>query len=69
MARWMLDCGQCGQEFTQSEISDDAWSPLDPYTWSVVKPIFPLEGLKAICPHCKGESIYERHQLIYRAHA
>jgi endogenous inhibitor of DNA gyrase (YacG/DUF329 family) len=66
VARWILDCPECSQDFTHSEISVPG-KPLDAFSWLGSKPDFPDEGITFECPHCKKASVYKRHQLRYRA--
>jgi hypothetical protein len=42
MSRWVLDCIECHEDFTHTEISTfDETLPLDPYLlWSCAKPEF-----------------------------
>jgi hypothetical protein len=67
MARWVLDCPDCNEDFTQSEIPESDSLVPDPFTGSVAKPEFPTDGLSLRCPNCKTTSVYQRYQLIYRA--
>jgi endogenous inhibitor of DNA gyrase (YacG/DUF329 family) len=67
MARWVLACPECQQEFTHSEIVPSALRELDPFTRTEVKPEFPSGGLNVLCPHCSQPSVYQRYQLLYRA--
>jgi hypothetical protein len=39
----------------------------DIFTEFTTKPEFPKDGLSMPCPSCKEVSVYQRHQLIYRA--
>lgn len=67
MSRWVLACPECNAEFTHSEILPGAPSVRDPFTRAEVKPEFPKAGLNVPCPHCSRPSVYQRHQLLYRA--
>ena len=69
MARWVLSCPDCVKDFTQSEIPERSLLIPDPFTGTVVKPEFPAGGQTVACPNCKSTSVYQRHQLIYRASA
>jgi phage FluMu protein Com len=40
---------------------------MNSYNWPVAKPEFPAAGLKIKCPNCKKSSVYQPHQLMYRA--
>jgi hypothetical protein len=67
MARWVLVCPECKQDFTQSEIPS-GWNGggrLDPFIGYLVKPEFPPSGLKMECPNCKKASLFQRYQLTY----
>ena len=69
MARWVLTCPKCKQEFTHSQVKDDdegGASLLDPFSWIAGKPRFPEAGLAVTCPNCTAQTIYQRHELIYR---
>jgi endogenous inhibitor of DNA gyrase (YacG/DUF329 family) len=63
MPRWVLNCPNCQQEFTHTQIERRSLQDyyLEP------KPDFPREGMSVQCPHCNASSIYQRHQLTYRA--
>lgn len=65
MARWVLDCQQCHEEFTHSEITQSGPSLRDPFTQPETKPPFPAGGLKIVCPNCNQPGLYQRHQLVY----
>ncbi len=66
MARWVLGCPKCNVDFTHAEISPDDRLP-DPFLRNPAKPEFPTGGLTIMCPNCGKASVYQRHQLIYRA--
>jgi endogenous inhibitor of DNA gyrase (YacG/DUF329 family) len=67
MARWVLNCPHCKQEFTHSEISARASSLPDPFlAGSPIKPEFPKDGQSVACPNCTKPSVYQRYQLIHR---
>jgi len=68
MPRWVLDCPECGEEFTHSEIDVENRSPLlDSFAWIGDKPEIPQEGVSLVCPNCSKVSVYKRHELTYRA--
>jgi hypothetical protein len=67
VARWVSGCLKCNAEFTHSEISADDRLP-DTFLGGAPKPDFPAGGLTLSCPNCGEVSVYERHQLRYRAH-
>ena len=69
MTSWVLYCHLCDAEFTHSQISDNRSSILDPFTGAEIKPEFPIGGESLVCPNCKGTSVYQRYQLMYRASA
>jgi endogenous inhibitor of DNA gyrase (YacG/DUF329 family) len=66
MPRWILDCPECGKDFTHSEVPVPV-KPLDAFAWLGDKPNFPVEGVSLECPNCNTASLYQRHQLVYRA--
>jgi endogenous inhibitor of DNA gyrase (YacG/DUF329 family) len=66
VARWIVNCPECSQDFTHSEISIPG-KGLDPFMWLGDKPDFPPEGVTLECPNCKKAAVYMRHQLFYRA--
>ena len=67
MPRWMLQCPNCMHSFTHSKIDpaivEEAFR--DPFR-ILPRPTFASDGEKHPCPHCKGESIFQRHDLYYR---
>jgi hypothetical protein len=68
MARWVLGCPDCKEDFTHSRIETESMPSLrDPFAWLGDKPEFPPAGLSLECPNCKKTSVYSRSQLIYRA--
>jgi hypothetical protein len=68
VARWVLGCSDCKQEFAHSEIKQEHQSSLlDPFAWIGDKPEMPDAGVRLECPNCKKVSVYKRHQLTYRA--
>jgi hypothetical protein len=67
MARWVLGCPECNEDFTHSQINAESQPTLrDPFAWLGDKPEFPAAGLQMECPNCKKISIYSRTQLMYR---
>lgn len=68
MARWVLDCPQCHEEFTHSEITSSQITFSDPFTQPETKPPFPEGGQEIACPNCNQTAVYQRYQLVYRAH-
>jgi hypothetical protein len=68
VARWVLGCSDCNQEFTHSEIDTEHQSMLlDPFALIGDKPELPDAGVSLQCPNCKNVTVYKRHQLVYRA--
>jgi hypothetical protein len=68
MARWILDCSDCDEEFTYSEIDTDRQPPpIDAFAWIIDKPKIAEAGIPLECPKCKRVSVYKRNQLMYRA--
>jgi hypothetical protein len=63
MAQWVLACPGCNKEFIYMKAPSDAGIFA---SWSV-KPEFPHGGLTVTCPNCQKSSVYQRHQLVYRA--
>jgi hypothetical protein len=65
--RWVLECPECNQEFSHSEI-DTSRKPfsLDPFAWIGDKPDFPGDGIRLRCPNCDKISVFKRYQLVYR---
>lgn len=67
MARWVLGCPKCKQDFTHSEIKLDSQPSFqDPFAWLGEKPKFPSAGVTLECPSCRTSSIYTRSELVYR---
>ena len=67
MARWVLGCPECNQDFTHSEIPADPEQGLTDNLYGVEsKPEFPPGGLNMKCPSCKKTSLFQRFQLIYQ---
>ena len=64
----LVDAGmpRMRKEFFHSEVSSNS-SLFDPFAGAAVKPEFPNGGQSVPCPYCGQPSIYQRHQLIYRA--
>jgi len=69
MARWILECHLCSAEFTHSQIYEGSPSIRDPFTRTDIKPEFKSGGESVVCPNCRGTSVYQRYQLLYRASA
>ena len=68
MARWVLGCPECKEDFTHSQIDVASQTfTSDPFAWLGDKPKFPDAGVRLECPNCKKTSVYKRTQLIYRA--
>jgi hypothetical protein len=61
MARWVLGCPHCNEDFTHKEVRSDTGA----FAWSAVKPEFPDGGLNVICPNCNKLSVYQRSELTY----
>ena len=69
MARWTLECCNCHQTFTYTEIpaKGETLHP-DPFLlWSGPKPEFPRGGIDVACPNCLHHSIYQRYELVFKA--
>ena len=64
MARWVLSCPFCNEEFTYSEIPHE--STLADF-FLPQKPLVPTDGVKLDCPSCKKSTTFFRHQMTYRA--
>jgi endogenous inhibitor of DNA gyrase (YacG/DUF329 family) len=66
MPHWAVNCPNCKQEFTHTEIDkamqDQAGH--DPFGL-LPKPV----DEKRRCPHCNKESVFSQNQLFYRADA
>jgi endogenous inhibitor of DNA gyrase (YacG/DUF329 family) len=62
MPRWILNCPECQEEFTHSEVRES----LHGISWWDEKPELPESGIQLECPNCKKTSAYQRYQLIYR---
>ena len=62
MLKWVLYCRHCKNEFVHSEVAAPPF--YDPF-YVAPKPDFPEGGKTLTCPHCKKESVYQRHQLVY----
>jgi hypothetical protein len=68
MARWVLGCPDCKEDFTHSQVEIRSQTSVqDPFSWLGDKPEFPTSGLMLECPNCKKTSVYRRTQLTYRA--
>jgi endogenous inhibitor of DNA gyrase (YacG/DUF329 family) len=63
MSRWVLNCPDCHEDFTHTEI---AKTKLEDYFFDR-KPEFPVDGLSMECPNCHKTSLFQRHELTYRA--
>jgi C4-type Zn-finger protein len=63
MARWVLSCPFCNEEFTYSEIPGK--STLADF-FLPPKPDVPIEGVKLDCPSCQKTTTFFRHQMVYR---
>jgi DNA-directed RNA polymerase subunit RPC12/RpoP len=66
VARWVLECSHCKAEFTHSEISEDGYTGLDPFTLTPTKPELAVGGVTIVCPNCNGTAVYKRYKLLYR---
>jgi hypothetical protein len=64
MSHWVLNCPECHNDFTHSDIED---AKLEDYLFPG-KPEFPVGGLRLECPYCHKTSLFQRHQLTYRAY-
>jgi DNA-directed RNA polymerase subunit RPC12/RpoP len=64
MARWTLECSDCHQNFTYTEIP--ATVKADPFLlWCGPKPEFPSGGMDLACPNCQHHSTYQRYELVF----
>jgi hypothetical protein len=63
MPRWVLNCPECHNDFTHSDVED---SKLEDY-FLAPKPEFPVAGLSMECPNCHRTSLFQWNQLGYRA--
>jgi phage FluMu protein Com len=68
MSHWVLNCPECKQEFTYTEIAEGSGigGLEERLTGGPYKPDFPPGGLKMECPNCKTTSTFQRYQLLYR---
>ena len=58
MARWVLDCSDCNQEFTHTEINEEQRPSFrDPFDWIRDHPVLPEAGVRLECPNCKKVSV------------
>jgi len=64
MPGWIVYCPKCSFEILHSEISKD--ERVDPWLSTAPKPEFPNGGQNLECPTCKIQTVFQRHQLIYR---
>jgi hypothetical protein len=67
MARWVLNCPRCKQEFVHSDIPANVSTVRDLFVGFATKPEFPKGGVTMLCPNCKEMALYQRYQLVYRA--
>lgn len=61
--RWVVDCRNCLEPFTHSEIGEDR--KLIDYLMPTT-PEFSENGEELECPSCKTKAIYTRRDLRYR---
>jgi endogenous inhibitor of DNA gyrase (YacG/DUF329 family) len=68
MPRWVVNCPECHQEFTHTEIEPHRLESIsaDLLPWPS-KPKIPEGGAPLDCPNCKKTSIYTSFHLRYRA--
>jgi hypothetical protein len=64
MAHWTLDCPKCKAVLTHSEVPP--YSFHDDFMGLVVKPTFPIGGLRLMCTSCGHVSVHQSYELIYR---
>jgi hypothetical protein len=68
MSRWTLQCSDCHQTFTFTEILATIVIRPDPFLlWSGPKPEFPSGGMDVVCPNCQQHSVYQRYELVFYA--
>jgi hypothetical protein len=70
MARRVLECPDCKEDFTHSMVPEQGVAARNLYAWVDLlfdKPDLPTDGASLECPYCKKTSTYQRRQLIYRA--
>ena len=69
MSRWVLNCVECHEDFTQTEIfTFDETQPLDTYLlWSCARPGFPCCGSVLVCPNCKKVATYQRYERVFQS--
>jgi endogenous inhibitor of DNA gyrase (YacG/DUF329 family) len=67
MPQWVLRCPECNANFTHSEIATENQPLRDSFAGLAVKPEFPEGGMRLECPNCKKSSVYQRHELVFRA--
>jgi DNA-directed RNA polymerase subunit RPC12/RpoP len=61
MAKWVLKCDNCNNEFTHSMITDQS---AENY-FLPQKPFF--TDTEVECPHCGSKDTYDHSDLMYRA--
>jgi hypothetical protein len=61
MAKWFLECRNCGQAFTYSLIPDTL---ADFHLPS--RPVFPAQGRERECPSCKTKATYQQTDLRFQ---
>jgi hypothetical protein len=61
--RWGVDCRNCFERFTYSEIEEAA--TLSDYMFPT-KPEFSASGQELECPYCKTTALYRQQDLRYR---
>jgi len=61
MARWALQCKNCGFAFTHSEIDQSN----APSFFLPEKPEFPAGGSEFECPSCGHKATYRRTDFVY----
>lgn len=64
MSRWIVDCPECGREFTHTLIGQGF--ERDPFA-SPLKPDLTASGAELKCPNCGETSTYKALDLRYRA--
>lgn len=64
MAHWALTCPSCKKNFVHSQIEKRG---IEDYFLPEKKPKFPEDGLSIECPNCHATSVYQAHELFYRA--
>ena len=63
--RWVFRCPMCNTDIFHSKVLslavNDVYLP-----GTGPKPQLPAEGLKVKCPNCHKETLFKRHELVFR---